>query len=62
MNLLHMYMLDPTPAPEKPGSRASGDKSSGAPGGGGSPTPHTLVAVPKKDDDLDGRYEGFNEK
>ena len=46
--------VDATPALDKPGSRASGDKLSGGQGGG-SPTPHTLVAVPRKGDDLDGR-------
>ncbi|KAH3893051.1 hypothetical protein DPMN_017190 [Dreissena polymorpha] len=42
-----------TPAADKPGSRASGDKSGG--GQPGSPTPHTLVAVPRRDEDMDGR-------
>lgn len=46
---------DPTPAAEKPTSRAaSGDKLSGGQGSS-SPTPHTLVAVVKRDDELDGR-------
>ncbi|XP_053378149.1 uncharacterized protein LOC123529262 isoform X2 [Mercenaria mercenaria] len=45
---------DPTPAADKPGSRASGDKLSGGQGAS-SPTPHTLVGVVKRDDELDGR-------
>ncbi|KAL4225876.1 hypothetical protein ACF0H5_013865 [Mactra antiquata] len=50
----HKRRGDHTPAADKPGSRASGDKS-GANQGTSSPTPHTLVAVPKRDDELDGR-------
>ena len=47
-------MVGGTPAGDhKPGSRASGEKISGD--RTTSPTPHTLVSVPNRDEDLDGR-------
>ena len=47
------FPVGPTPGDQKPGSRASPEKVSGE--RGTSPTPHTLVSVPNRDEDLDGR-------
>ena len=56
MHMFHCLILDAgTPATDKPSSRASGGKSSGGQGNI-SPTPHTLLAVPKRHDEFDGRY------
>ena len=47
-------VVGPTPAGDKKSSsQASPEKLSGE--GGSSPTPHTLVSVPNKDEELDGR-------